>query len=238
MLELFMNAWEIFEGDKLKGKIKPFVIVSPFGSRHFIPYMLEKFESKELDLKYFDQRIWNSKDFTFIYAQVGPTNADLTVMLLKDSGAKEVILVGSCGGLLKEMKAGDIVIPSGFYGFDSVSQFWGGKKVHEVDPELIKNFKEIAKELGIKFFSGTSATVDSLHRQTKLNLSEFSCVEMEGAVFAAAASKIGYRFGAVLWVSDVPVKGEKLREPLSKGNREGIDKAWKIIERYLKVRKA
>ncbi len=230
-----MDAWEIFEGDKLRGKIYEHVVISPFGARHFIPYMLKKFESEEVELRYFDQRIWNGKKprFTFIYSQVGPTNADLTVMLLKGTGVREVILVGSCGGLRENMNPGDIVIPQAFYGFDYVSELWSKEKPYYVDENLRKALLSIAEEKGISYHSGTSATVDSLHRQVRLDLSNFVCAEMEGSVFAAAARKLGYRFAAVLWVSDVPARGEKMRDPLSKANKQGMDRAWEIILTYL-----
>jgi len=171
---------------------------------------------------------------------IGCPAAAIVVEELANIGAEILIRVGTCGGLLKEMQPGDIIIPNAAMCFDGTTKEYklDIKKI-EANKEVTKSLIEAAKKIGVKYFIGTNRTHDAFYEPTenfvKLAGQGFISSEMEcSAVFLVSKLK-NLKAGAILVVNTSEPPEEVLKNPnmvyrLVDENRvqQGVDNAIKI----------
>lgn len=127
-------------------------------------------------------------------------------------GSKKNYLVGSCGGLQKELNIGDIVLPTYTYGNESTTRMYQkGLKdnKHYSDKGLRDGLVENIKNYPI--YKGPIMTCQAMLAETKEDVDTWSKegylgVEMESSTFFAVSNHFNVPSTAILHVSDNLVK--------------------------------
>lgn len=139
---------------------------------------------------------------------IGGPSAAIVTEELAMLGAKAIVRLGTCGGLLKPMKVGDLVVAtSAAYLGGTLDHYLAGKKiVPRPDAELTRLLEGSAKARGIKWYSGKVFSSDAFYTER----SEFvaskmkGCVavEMECATLFGLGALRGVKASCMLLVSD------------------------------------
>ncbi len=130
-------------------------------------------------------------------------------------GVKNIIRVGSAGGLAPDVKLRDIVAGIGANtNSNFASQFGVNGSVAPVCSfELLRTAKTVADEMGISFKIGNLYSSDVFYDADENSLKKWAdvgslAVEMEAAALYLTAMKAGKRALAICTVSDLPFTGE------------------------------
>lgn len=178
---------------------------------------------------------------------IGCPAAAIAVEELANVGAKILIRVGTCGGLLKEMQAGDIVIPNVAMCFDGTTKEYNSdiKKI-EANKEVMESLIKAAKKLRVKYFVGINRTHDAFYEPTgnfvKLAGQGFISSEMECSVVFLVSKIRDLKAGAILVVNTPEPPEEVLKNPNivyklvdEKRVQQGIDNAIKIALEAIRI---
>lgn len=140
---------------------------------------------------------------------VGAASVAIVVEELIMFGAKAILRLGSCGGFLKPMKIGDLIIPTGAaYLGGTLHQYVGAEHIAPVpDFELTKIIVETAKKQGIKYYLGPVFSSDAFYAEDPDFVSKWSkrgyiAVEMECATLFGLGMLRGVKTASALIVSD------------------------------------
>lgn len=178
---------------------------------------------------------------------IGCPVAAIAVEELANIGAEVLIRIGTCGGLLKEMQPGDIVIPNAAMCFDGTTKEYKPdiKKI-EANKRVTKSLIESAKQSGTKYFVGTNRTHDAFYEPTenfvKLVGQGLISSEMECSSVFLVSDLRNLQAGAILVVNTPEPPEEVLRNPnvvyrLVDENRvqQGVDNAIKIALEAIRI---
>jgi len=169
---------------------------------------------------------------------IGGPSAAIVFEELRMLGAKVVVRLGTCGGLIKELSKGDIVIATG------AAYYTGGNAIgmyaheacmptaphHEVTSALVSS----AEEHGVKYFLGPVMSSDAFYAEDPDFAKKWSergviAVEMECAALFALGWMRNVKTGALLVVSDSLVKPEEASLADAKELKERVNTAAKIV---------
>jgi len=178
---------------------------------------------------------------------IGCPGAAITVEELAKIGAKVLIRVGTCGGLLKDMQPGDIVIPSAAMCFDGTTKEYnpGIKKV-EASKRVVKALIESAKKLRVKYWVGVNRTHDAFYESienfVKLANQGLISSEMECSAIFLVSKLRNLEAGAILVVNTPEPPEEVMKNPDivyqlvdEEKVKQGIDNAIKIALEAVKI---
>jgi uridine phosphorylase len=178
---------------------------------------------------------------------MGCPSASIVMEELANAHAKTVVRLGTCGGLLKEMQPGDLVIPDAALCADGTSREYGyGDKVISASKIIFDALIEAAKKLNVRYFVGTNRTHDAFYEPIenfiKLEGKGLVSSEMEcSAVFLVSQIR-KINAGAIL-VVNTPEPPEEVRKnpdmiyKLTDQNRvsEGIENSIKVALEAIKI---
>jgi purine-nucleoside phosphorylase len=153
----------------------------------------------------------DADSFTLIRTGIGPALLGDSVLYLKETRCKNIILFGSCGlvGEKKGLGIGDIVAPERCYSMESFTEMLLGKKRNERpfhgDRLLLKNFTNINRKYNIK--KVTCATLGSLKLEegyvNKFKEKKIQIVDMECSAFFCASEYIKRKAMALFYITDI-----------------------------------
>lgn len=178
---------------------------------------------------------------------IGCPAAAIAVEELANVGAEVLIRVGTCGGLLKEMQVGDIVISSVAMCFDGTTkEYKPGIEKIEADKEVLESLIKAAENLGVKYFVGINRTHDAFYESTenfvKLGGQKIISSEMECSAVFLVSKLRNLKAGAILVVNTAEPPEEALKNPnivyrLADEDRvqQGIDNAIKIALEAIRI---
>ena len=141
---------------------------------------------------------------------VGAASSAIVFEELKMLGAKVIVRLGTCGGLVEKVDVGHAVVATGA-GYNpggTIGQYFGAINPPAApDPRLTILLEEEARKAGLSVHVGPVFSSDAFYaedpgfaeRMAKLG---FIAVEMEAATLFALAQLRGFRAGAILVVSD------------------------------------
>lgn len=137
---------------------------------------------------------------------MGCPSAAIVVEELANVGVKNVIRIGTCGALKKEIKPGDLIIPSSAIREEGTTSAYVGPEVSAVaDVELVAKLESSAKSKNYKYWKGINRTHDAFYEPIenflKLKGSEAISSEMECSAVFLIASLRGLKAAAVLAVN-------------------------------------
>jgi 5'-methylthioadenosine phosphorylase len=137
----------------------------------------------------------------------GPSTAIVVEELIM-LGAKAIVRLGSCGGLLKPMKVGDMVIATGAgYKGGTLDQYFARRITPRPDRTLTKMLEYSARKLGAEYYAGPVFSSDAFYAEdldfTKASTKEgYVAIEMECATLFGLGKLRKVRTASVLLVSD------------------------------------
>ncbi len=131
-------------------------------------------------------------------------------------GVKQIIRVGTCGGLLADMQVGDLVLAAAASTDSGMNrQRLGGWDFSAVaDYDLLSRVHDMAVENGLKIRTGNVFATDWFYHPDeafiqKLQKMGMLALDMESAALYALAQQHGARALTILSVSDVIPTGEQ-----------------------------
>jgi len=131
-------------------------------------------------------------------------------------GVKQIIRVGTCGGLLTDMKVGDLVLASAASTDSAMNRerFSGWDFSAAADSELLGRVHEQAIQRGLKIRTGNVFASDWFYHPDenfidKVQKMGILALDMESAALYALAQQHGRRALTILSVSDVIPTGEQ-----------------------------
>ncbi|MFW5996292.1 MAG: purine-nucleoside phosphorylase [Halanaerobiaceae bacterium] len=137
--------------------------------------------------------------------------------LIRDYGVKNLIRVGSCGGISEDVGIRDVILAKGACTDSNINRirFDGRDFAPTPSFELLKQAYETAGEKGIDISVGTVVSTDSFYGDDPdfwKKWSEYGviAVEMETAELYTLAAKYGVNALSILTVSDSLVTGKEL----------------------------
>ena len=154
---------------------------------------------------------------------IGGPSVAIAVEELAMLGAKAIVRLGTCGGLLRRMKVGDMVVATGAgYNGGTLDQYFGRKVTPRPDPGLTRLLEESAGEKGIKHYAGPVFSSDAFYaegpeRVGGLSREGYIAVEMECATLFALGTLRKVKTASLLLVSDniveaAPIAGAEALE--------------------------
>jgi purine-nucleoside phosphorylase len=186
-------------------------------------------------------KIWNlsirNKTITYILTGIGAPNLLEAVLALGCTPCKNIIFIGSVGGLDKNLKIGDIVIPQYSICGDGACRYLTDKKLIDNDcfgekyypnkelyEKIISKTENLVKENNTNWHIGKNYSIDTVIAQFA-HIDEIidmgcSCIEMETAVLFKSTEICKIKAGAVFSVSDNTVLKKSL---LSGRTKEEMD---------------
>lgn len=171
---------------------------------------------------------------------IGCPAAAIAVEELANIGAKVLIRIGTCGGLLRKMQPGDIVIPSAAICFDGTTkEYKPNIKKIEADKKITESLIKFAEKMGVKYFTGINRTHDAFYEPTdnfvKLAGKGFISSEMECSAVFLLSKLRKLKAGAILVVNTPEPLEEIKKDPTmvyrlvdERRVKKGMDIAIKI----------
>ncbi|MCR5776775.1 MAG: uridine phosphorylase [Lachnospiraceae bacterium] len=148
---------------------------------------------------------------------IGGPSASIALEELVRCGAKKFIRVGTCGGMQKEVKSGDIVVATGAIRMEGTSKEYAPIEFPAVaDLEIVNAIVKSAKKLGAEYHTGVVQCKDAFYGQHHPEIMPVSyelenkweawlrmgCLasEMESAALFIAASFMRVQVGSLFLV--------------------------------------
>lgn len=172
------------------------------------------------------------KDVSIIDFSIGSPNAALIIELLSVLEPKAVLFLGMCGGLHRSLKVGDFILPVAAIRDEGASRHFMPGQVPALPTFKIQKFvSQIIMEKGYDYRTGVVHTTDyrfwEFNEAFKETLYEERAlaIEMECATLFIAGFASKVPIGAILLVSDLPLKrgGIKTKKSAKKVFRKFTD---------------
>jgi purine-nucleoside phosphorylase len=186
-------------------------------------------------------KLWDlsigDKKITYILTGIGAPNVLEAVLVLGCTPCKNIIFIGSVGGLDKSFKIGNIIIPEYSICGDGSCRYLTNKKLRENDcfgkkyypnkefcNKIISKTDEISKENNVTWYTGKNFSIDTVIAQF-IHIDEIvnmgcNCIEMETAVLFKSVEICNIKAGAVFSISDNTMLNKSL---LSGRTKEEIE---------------
>jgi DeoD family purine-nucleoside phosphorylase len=148
---------------------------------------------------------------------MGCPSAAIVVEELVQLGVRRLVRIGTCGGLQRDLKLGDLIVAISAVAADSTAQHLVGEPhAPTADWELVHAAVHAAKELGRPVRVGPIVSSDLFYNPDDGQYLRWSdrgilAVEMEAAVLFTLGALRKVQAGCLLTVSDVVVEGEFVR---------------------------
>ena len=128
-------------------------------------------------------------------------------------GAKAIVRLGSCGGLLRPMRVGDLVIATGAgYAGGTLDSYLGRKVTPKPDSELTALLTNSAEEQKFQYYTGRVFSSDAFYAEgpdfaRRLTRKGYIAIEMECATLFGLGKLRKVRTASMLLVSDNATEG-------------------------------
>jgi len=147
------------------------------------------------------------------FAVVGPfVGAPYAAMLLETLiawGAEKIMFFGWCGAISRDVKVGDIIIPTGAIIDEGTSKHYDQEEdgVSRPSSYILKNTKEALKKGSLSFHEGIVWSTDAIYRETCEKViyyqeKDILAVEMELSALFTVGKFRNVQIGGILVVSD------------------------------------
>jgi 5'-methylthioadenosine phosphorylase len=181
---------------------------------------------------------YEGKMFTVACHGIGAPSAAIVIEELIMLGAKEIVRLGTCGGLLRPMKIGDLVIAtSAGYDGGALDFYFPKKKLTpKPDTGLTQSLIATARGEGIRYYAGPVYSMDAFYAEdsdfhSKLAKRGYAAVEMECATLFGLGMLRRVKTAGVLLVSDNLPEKQPMAD--ARALREYVAKTGKVILKSL-----
>ena len=174
----------------------------------------------------------HSKEFgvSLINFNIGAPTAALIIEVLSTVNPTAVLVLGMCGGLHRSLKIGDFIIPTAAIRGEGVSSHFLPPEVPALPTFKIQKFvSEMLVERGLDYRTGVIHTTDyrfweySDSFKQKLYTQRVIGIEMETAALFIAGFASKVPIGALLLVSDLPLRKGGIKQSAKKILRDYTD---------------
>jgi len=181
---------------------------------------------------------YKGKEVTIATHGIGSPSAAIVIEELIALGAKVIIRLGTCGGMIKELRKGDFVIVTGaayYYGGGTIGMYVPGACMPTAPhPEVVSALIDEARRHGVKFMIGPVFSSDAFYAEDVEFVDKWVkrgiiAVEMECAVLFSLGWMRGIKTGALLIVSNSLVIEEEKDMATADELRKSVEKAGKIV---------
>ena len=174
---------------------------------------------------------YDGRSITVACHGIGGPSVAVVVEELIMLGARAIVRLGSCGGLLKPMRVGDIVIVTGAgYKGGTLDQYFDRKITPKPDRRLMELLMDSAKKQGTGYYTGPVFSSDAFYAEdssfARASVKKgYIAIEMECATLFGLGKLRKVKTASLLLVSDnitesAPiVDAETLREYTTKAGR-------------------
>ena len=152
-------------------------------------------------------------DVSIVDFSIGSPTAALIIELLSTIDPTAVLLLGMCGGLHRSLKVGDFVLPTAAIRDEGSSQHFMPVQVPALPTFKIQKFvSQIIVEKGLDYRTGVVHTTDYRFWEfddrfkAQLYYERALAIEMETATLFVAGFACKVPIGALLLVSDLPLR--------------------------------
>ncbi len=229
--EIALDMLERYTGHSLRDFQKQIILTN-------FHYYIERFNTLLPDAIYtsgsaFKASSSKKAEVTIIEFGIGSAMAALIAELLGAIEPVAVLFLGMCGGTHSSLNVGDFILPIGAIRSESVSTHFMPAQVPALPTFKIQKFaSQILIEHGLDYRTGTVHSTDlrfwEFNKDFKLNLykERVIAVEMECAALFIACFASKVPVGALLLVSDCPLKKDGIKTKKS---------AKKVFKKYTDV---
>lgn len=152
-------------------------------------------------------------DVSIVDFSIGSPMAALVIELLSTINPRAVLFLGMCGGLHRSLKVGDFILPTACVRDEGVSRHFMPPQVPALPTFKIQKFiSQIVMEKGLDYRTGVVHTTDYRFWEfddefkAQLYAERALAIEMESATLFVAGFASKVPIGALLLVSDLPLK--------------------------------
>jgi 5'-methylthioadenosine phosphorylase len=178
------------------------------------------------------------KEFTVACHGMGAPSLAIVVEELVMLGAKAIVRLGTCGGLLRRMAIGDLVIATGAtYLGGTLSQYFGERRVvPEPDSELTALLLDTARSERVKYYAGPVFSSDAFYSEGPDFVRRWSAkgcvaVEMECATLFGLGMLRSVKTAGALVVSDNLQNQEPVVDAIAL--RRHVERAGNVVFKSL-----
>jgi adenosylhomocysteine nucleosidase len=206
-------------------------------------------KSSEMELFGMQMHIFEHNGIKLILALsgVGRANTAMNAALIaKKFNPSEIINIGSAGGLQKDQKILDIVIPNEVVAVDvdltalgcEYGQVLGDPKSYFADSKIQEKLFSVAKGLATIHSGAVGSSEAFICREEQVSniRSRFNnrvaCVEMEAFSIAVVCARFNIPFAVIRSLSDVPAKGEGNENDFNEFLIKASNNAAQLLYRY------
>ena len=140
---------------------------------------------------------------------IGAPYAAMVLETLVAWGARRIIFLGWCGAISRQVKIGDIILPTAALADEGTSRNYGLPDSGQSKPSslLIGLLEKVLQDNRADFHSGKIWTTDAVYRETRDKVADYQqqgvlAVEMETSALYSVAQFRQVELGAILVVSD------------------------------------
>ena len=143
-------------------------------------------------------------------------------------GIKNVVALSGCGRLKDSLDESGLIVMERAIRDEGASYHYLAPSVFvETDPAVTAVIEKVLTTRELKYTRGTAWTTDAIYRETKKRANRRReqgaiCVDLEAASFAAAAKRLGVRFGQVFYFGDILYENGDWRLVQESLHRRGI----------------
>lgn len=171
-----------------------------------------------------------SLDVSIVDFKIGSPTAALVIEMLSAIQPDGVLMLGMCGGLHRDLQIGDFLLPMAAIRDEGTSIHFMPEQVPALPTFKIQKFvSQVIMERGLKYQSGVIHTTDyrfwEFDEEFKQTLvaEKVAAIEMECATLFVSAFACKVPCGALLLVSDLPLKAVKTKKSANKVFRDFTD---------------
>jgi purine-nucleoside phosphorylase len=156
-------------------------------------------------------------------------------------GSKKVIQIGSCGGLQKSIKTGDVVIPTSSFIGEGASQYYGQSTKSTPTQSLVDSAQAALSSFGLVTHLGPHISTSALLQQPVDQIKKWEegglySVDMETSAVFSAAEYFDMQRVSMLFVWDELLEGRTWLHEFSVEEQKRQSEANKLIfEAALKI---
>ena len=170
---------------------------------------------------------WHGRPVVYCCAYGAPRAVEVA-HVFGSLGAKLAIQIGTCGGLQRELRPGDVVIPDDAVCSEGIAPLYGADGVIAADTKASATARSLMAGRSHTVHRGTHLTWYSIFAQDGPMVEDwqaqgYTSVDMETATTLAVAKHFGMASVSMLVVWDDLLNGRSFLDPLSSQEQQHVD---------------
>ncbi|MCP2605236.1 nucleoside phosphorylase [Candidatus Aminicenantes bacterium AH-873-B07] len=166
----------------------------------------------------YNSKIFLLKDKIILFKSLGASESVMCLERLIASGTKEILILGFCGSLKKEIPIGSVVLALKAYSQEGTSKhYFSSKKIFPASRKLFIEIKTTLEKNNLSYLTGKVVSTDAPFRETpkwiaKMLNMKIDCVDMETSAIYALANFYKIDAISLMIVSDILTKNNWISE--------------------------